>query len=61
MAKQVKQKAPKTDAQGRIICRTALVEEQYMHLLAIKAEHKRSVAFLLREGAEEVIKKYKAK
>jgi hypothetical protein len=54
-------KKRKTDKQGRIICRTALQEEQYMHLLAIKAEHKRSVAFLLREGAEDVIKKYKAK
>lgn len=61
MKEKPKTKKPKTDKQGRIICRTALQEEQYMHILAIKAEHKRSVAFLLREGAEEVIKKYKAK
>lgn len=54
-------KAPKTDKQGRIICRTALVEEQYMHLMSIKGQHKRSIAFLLREGVEDLIKKYRTK
>jgi hypothetical protein len=54
-------KKRKTDKQGRIICRTALPEDLYMHLLAIKGEHKRSIAFLLKEGAEDLVKKYKAK
>lgn len=56
--KKYRIKVPKTDKQGRIVCRTALSADVYNGLLKIYQNHDRSIAYLLRQGAKEVIEKY---
>ena len=56
MGRKVGNKKPKTDKQSRVICRTALMLKPYSELMEISKREDRSIAYLLRQGAEEVIK-----